>query len=154
MKEDHLINVFNETSLRAPKSIIKEVVRQTLTLLAGKASYAINVIFVDNRLMSQLNQRYKKRKGPTDVLAFSFINHDRNFVEPPSRFVPLGDIFVSLEEAQKQKERSLKRTLAILVIHGVLHLLGYSHQNYSKKKLMESRANYILNRLVKLKIID
>jgi probable rRNA maturation factor len=104
---------------------VKRLVRRVLT--QEKVDCELAVIFVDDSMMSDLNCKYKKRKGTTDVLAFRM--QDGEDAEYAGE--TLGDIFVSLDRAEEQALRlnhSLRRELFILVLHGLLHLLGYEHK--------------------------
>jgi len=109
---------------------VKRLVRRVLT--QEKVDCELAVIFVDDKMMSELNQKYKNRKGPTDVLAFSMQDgEDAQYAGNT-----LGDIFVSVNRAEEQAERmehSFRKELVILVLHGLLHLLGYDHRAISRR---------------------
>lgn len=83
------------------------------------------VLFCDDRTIELLNSRFRKKHEPTDVL--SFPDHQRL----PEGRIHLGDVAISLETAQRQAEEAghnLERELAILLIHGILHICGYDHE--------------------------
>ncbi|HOM98662.1 MAG TPA: rRNA maturation RNase YbeY [Acidobacteriota bacterium] len=80
------------------------------------------VILVGDRKIAELNRRFRHRSGPTDVLSFPTSEEDRR-VDPY-----LGDIFISVETADRQKTSALEDELCLLILHGVLHLLGYDHE--------------------------
>jgi probable rRNA maturation factor len=104
---------------------VKRLVRRVLT--QEKVDCELAVIFVDDRMMSELNRKYKKRKGATDVLAFPMQDGE----DAAYAGETLGDIFVSVDRAEEQAARmnhSLRKELSILVLHGLLHLLGYDHE--------------------------
>ncbi|AYJ01136.1 rRNA maturation RNase YbeY [Candidatus Phytoplasma ziziphi] len=78
----------------------------------------INVIFINNNKMQEMNFYYRQKNYPTDVLTFPNTNYDDY----------LGDIFISLTKVFEQAQKighSLEREVAFLVIHGYLHLKGY-----------------------------
>ena len=84
----------------------------------------ITLAFVDNRTIKRLNEKYLKKKAPTDVLSFPI-----NEKGSDDKFY-LGDIVISVPYAFKQslpKEHGLEKELKILTIHGFLHLLGFEH---------------------------
>ncbi|MEO0079519.1 MAG: rRNA maturation RNase YbeY [candidate division WOR-3 bacterium] len=86
----------------------------------------VNVIFVDNRQIQELNRRFLKRNRPTDVLAFP-LNHSC----PESGMVLLGEVYVSREQARLQaRENGVRysQELRMLVLHGLLHLAGLGHR--------------------------
>lgn len=104
---------------------VKQVARRVLT--REKVDCELAVIFVDDATMSSLNYKYTKREGPTDVLAFSM----REGKDSEYAGDTLGDIFVSLDRAREQAKQlghGFKRELLTLVVHGLLHLLGYDHK--------------------------
>ena len=92
----------------------------------GLQDKELSVVLVDDSQIAELNQRYRLISGPTDVLAFPLQEGD------DAEFTGgmLGDIVISLETAGRQAEQaqhSLERELHILLIHGLLHLIGYDH---------------------------
>jgi probable rRNA maturation factor len=98
-------------------------------------SRGVGVRLIDDREMTRLNQTYRKKKGTTDVLSFPF---EQEFPgaslnqKPKGTSAPyLGDIAISPKVARryaKQFGRSFPDELRILILHGVLHLLGYDHE--------------------------
>jgi probable rRNA maturation factor len=86
--------------------------------LSGSAS----VVLVSDATMRRLNRRFAGKDRPTDVLSFP---------AGPSEGEPgpyLGDVFISVETADRQRPGPLARELQTLALHGVLHLLGYDHE--------------------------
>ncbi|NVM24438.1 MAG: rRNA maturation RNase YbeY [Desulfobacterales bacterium] len=87
----------------------------------------LSLLFTDDKHITELNHRFLKREGPTNVLAFPTRDNDHPGPETPM----LGDIVISLDAAMRDAKRggeSLNRTIDRLLIHGLLHLLGYDHQ--------------------------
>jgi probable rRNA maturation factor len=92
----------------------------------GKSGFALSVAFVGLNEMREINQRYLERNYPTDVLSFSYRE------ELPDGDPLLGEILVSPEAAQKNAQSngvSLDREIKRLLIHGILHLSGYNHED-------------------------
>jgi probable rRNA maturation factor len=84
-----------------------------------KAKGKINLVLINDRQIRKLNKRYRKKDKPTDVLSFE-MGEDGI----------IGDIAISTETTQRNAKRygvTYKRELKRLVVHGVLHLLGYDH---------------------------
>ena len=84
----------------------------------------LTVVFLNDRQMQSYNKQYRNRDYPTDVLAFA-VNE-----RVEDRFY-LGDILISMQTTAKQagqKGHSVKTELQILLMHGILHLLGYDHE--------------------------
>ncbi len=85
----------------------------------------VAVLLCDDRTIALLNHRFRGKDKPTDVLSFP----SQELL--PDGTVHLGDLAISLETATRQAERaghSVERELAILLIHGLLHLCGYDHE--------------------------
>ena len=98
----------------------------------------ITVCLVSDAAMARLNQNFRGRKGPTDVLSFPTVARQkaarlrrRARVGHSSRHDYLGDIAISPATARRyaeKQERPLSSELRVLILHGVLHLLGYDHE--------------------------
>ena len=101
-------------------------------------------MLVDDEQMSSLNWEYRKRREPTNVLAFSMRNGDFGEISPEL----LGDVIISLPTAQRQAEEagiSLDAMISRLLVHGILHLVGFDHDQgeYSARE-MEQRSAELL----------
>ncbi|GAI17313.1 unnamed protein product, partial [marine sediment metagenome] len=97
---------------------------------------------------------YLGRDEPTDVLAFSAIEEIGTdfppFVMPPDGVLHLSEVIISYPQAVTQAEEhqhSIKKEIAILIIHGILHLLGYEHDKPELKRLMSAREDEILSHI-------
>jgi probable rRNA maturation factor len=98
----------------------------------------LSVCFVSNREMARLNQSFRGKRGPTDVLSFPAGNGVRqrsgkaeNHTSEEQSPSYLGDIAIAPQVAQRNARLSGRATfteLRILILHGVLHLLGYDHE--------------------------
>jgi probable rRNA maturation factor len=87
----------------------------------------LSLLFTDDNVIEELNRRYLKREGPTNVLAFPMTDPE----QPKLETTMLGDIVISLDAALRDAQawgESLERTVDRLLIHGLLHLLGYEHE--------------------------
>lgn len=99
---------------------------------------------MDDEEIRNMNKLYLKRDNPTNVLAFSMIEGEFGTINPDI----LGDIVISVQTALRDAEASgmsLYDEIDFLVIHGILHLLGYNHEYTSEeeKKRMESKEREI-----------
>ena len=91
----------------------------------------VTIAFVDDDSMTELNKRFRGRKKTTDVLTFPA---DDSYNEPSASGRPLGDIVISVDQARRQaadEKHSLATEIRYLVVHGVLHALGYDHETDS-----------------------
>ena len=103
----------------------------------------VSVLITDNEEIHGLNLEYREKDAPTDVLSFPMFDEDGCLDEDE-----LGDIVISLERAKAQAEEynhSLKREVAFLAAHSMLHLLGYDHENGEQE--MYKKQDEILNEL-------
>jgi pyridoxine 5-phosphate synthase len=97
----------------------------------------VSIVFMDDPAMTAYNQQYRSKPGPTNVLSFPAAHNqdERDETQPflPIEFAAdeLGDILISVETAQKEAQEkgvSLHQRLTELLIHGLLHLIGYDHE--------------------------
>lgn len=119
--------------------------------LKGKTSVDISVI--GDRKMRSLNREFRGQDKTTDVLSFSFeVNKDKGFVNPPDPdYLNLGDVIISYPQllSRAAKENMLVDDMAfLLVVHGILHLLGYDHEIPSEAFQMEKLEDSILKELM------
>jgi len=97
----------------------------------------VSILFTDDTHISQLNKRYRGKDGPTNVLAFPMSEPG----SPEDNLGMLGDIVISLDRAMEESEgsgESLEETVYRLLIHGLLHLLGFDHERSSEEELRMS----------------
>lgn len=96
--------------------------------------HEISILFVGDQGIRDLNRQFRGMDRPTDVLSFPQLSEDEP--EPPGAHV-LGDVAISLETARNQSKDhglSLEEELTLLLIHGILHLLGYDHEISSQEE--------------------
>ncbi|GAB4237305.1 MAG: rRNA maturation RNase YbeY [Acidobacteriota bacterium] len=86
-------------------------------------SRAATIVLVSDRRMAELNRRFRGCPGTTDVLAFPAA---RDPWEEDGGY--LGDVVISVDQADRQRGASLEEEIGVLALHGVLHLLGYDHE--------------------------
>ncbi|MEW6096190.1 MAG: rRNA maturation RNase YbeY [bacterium] len=112
---------------------VKQVVKETLShegILDGEVS----VVLGDDELLKRLNNEYRGIDSPTDILAFGW-GQTLNVECSPTFHIQgltpiLGEVIISIDAALRQAEEykhSFEKELTILLIHGVLHILGYDH---------------------------
>ena len=122
---------------------IETKVRKILNALACPES-ELSVVLVDDKQMSSLNWQYRGRRGPTNVLAFAMREGDFGEISPEL----LGDVIISLPTAQRQAEESgisLDAMISRLLVHGILHLLGFDHeQSEDSSREMEQQSTELL----------
>jgi probable rRNA maturation factor len=134
------------------KRSVKLTINKSLLLRAAQVALQtenvtsdISVIVGDDTLLKKLNLKYRKKNSTTDVLSFPIEELD-----PDAKSIYRGDVIISLPRAQEQATRgghSLADELQLLVVHGILHLLGYDHMNRVDKKKMQAAQDKILSQL-------
>ena len=130
------------------RSRIGALVRSLIEPELRRADYRVSLHLVSDETIRALNQEHRGKDAHTDVLSFPL--HDPNgmrFVLPPGEPVNLGDVVVSYPRAVDQASQfghSVDRELGYLVAHGVLHLLGYDHEEDAERRVMRRREEEAL----------
>jgi len=118
-------------------------IRRWAAVAAGPAGGELTVRFVDEAESAALNETYRRKSGPTNVLAFPVDD-----VPPlPDEPTPLGDLVICVPVVEREAAEQGKTViahLAHLVVHGTLHLLGYDHEEEAAARVMEDREREIL----------
>ena len=102
-----------------------------------------SVVVVDDATMEVLNHTYRGVSGPTDVLAFPMTEGRFGRLSPDL----LGDVVISAETAERQARetgRGLRDELAHLLVHGILHLIGYDHGTTRERQRMWRKQRAVL----------
>ncbi len=112
----------------------------------GVAPAELGVLVTDDETVRRLNREYAGEDAPTDVLSFS-LREGEEFASPPGEPAPLGEVIISWPTADRQAaERGapIQDELAHVLVHGVLHLLGYDHAQPEEERRMRSREEQLL----------
>jgi len=128
------------------------------TLRHEGASDGVTLVITDDEGIQALNRNFLGKDAPTDVLAFSAQEEAGDFVSAPEMSGYLGDVIVSYPRAAAHCSRSstlqaqeqghaVEQELNLLIVHGVLHLLGYDHAAEAEKAIMWARQEAILQKL-------
>ena len=97
------------------------------------SGYELSVLLLDNKGIRAVNKKYLNRNRPTNVISFSLTEGEFGNINPHV----LGDVVISVEKALEQAETrgtSLEEKLTFLLIHGVLHLVGYDHEKKGSER--------------------
>jgi len=137
------------------------VIDQALEVGGISGPVEVSLLIVDDDTIWDLNRQYRGIDAPTDVLAFSL--QETRLPEPgetvpavpafpaaPDGITRLGEVIVSFPRAVEQANamgHSTRREVAILVIHGVLHLLGYDHEQLDDERIMHELEREALRRV-------
>ena len=109
----------------------------------GKAISAVNIIFCSDEYLYQMNMDYLQHDTYTDVITFPYSSHEDDFIE--------GDIFISVERTAENAKKfgvSAELELNRVIIHGILHLIGYDDKTADKKKIMTAKEDEYLAKLL------
>ena len=108
---------------------IAEFVRKVLIVLRVDDDInEVSIAIVDDDAMRTLNRQFRKKNKTTDVLTFPA---DASDADPQAHGRPLGDIVISIDQARRQaadQRHSLATEVRYLILHGILHALGYDHE--------------------------
>lgn len=139
------------------KAFIRRVIRTALAMQGVDFPCEINVLMTSDAGIHQINRDMRQVDRPTDVLSFPEFEltagelPDVEDADPGTGLVPLGDMVISVERVAAQAREyghSNRRELAYLVVHSVLHLLGYDHLDEGVMKAqMREREEVIMGEL-------
>ncbi|MDO8491548.1 MAG: rRNA maturation RNase YbeY [Dehalococcoidia bacterium] len=143
------------------RSVTKKWLRQVVTavLEAEKIeNVELSLLIADDETVHRLNRTYRGMDKTTDVLSFALGEGLQTFafVMPPDQPRQLGEVIISYPQTKRQASEQghpVKRELALLVVHGVLHLLSYDHETDADAALMRPKEAALLSRLESLKVL-
>lgn len=140
------IGIFNKTEEKIDKSFVRKVVKHTLKKMEAEKS-EVNIIFVGLEEIHEINKTYRNVDRPTDVISFALEDTDDVTVYEER---VLGDIYICLDKVHEQAKEyghTEIREMAFLIVHGLLHLLGYDHMIKEEEKIMFGLQEEILNEM-------
>lgn len=158
MYKTHHIPVTADVPVAAAEetiALIRRTIRTALREEGVAVPCEVDVLLTDDRGIHTINREMRNVDRPTDVLSFPMFCYtpgqppaDTDDADPATGLTPLGDMVISLERAEAQAAEyghSRRRELSYLVVHSVLHLLGYDHLDEGPQKArMRSREEAIL----------
>jgi len=146
---DHLTNIAIQVAPRFRAEVdegsLRRLAAEVLSQEEAKGETELSLIITDDEAIRELNRRFRGVDAPTDVLAFG-TGTEEHFVSAPERPPYLGDVVISYQRALAQAEElghAVAEELKLLVIHGILHLLGYDHQEEDAARKMREREERI-----------
>lgn len=135
---------------------LEDVMAKVLSMEEAPDSIEVGLLITSQEEIERLNKTYLGEDHPTDVLSFAmgagetaFASEvkDASFVLPSDGKLHLGEVIISFPQAEiqaKEHDHSVKRELCVLITHGLLHLLGYDHDEPEREKEMHAREAEIL----------
>ena len=152
MKEQIGIHVKEEFRGMVDQGWVRKIAQTVLKAEGTAPPYEVSLVFTDSETVQQLNRDYRGVDEPTDVLAFCMLPQkevDSSFALPPDGVTRLGEVIISYPQAAEQaKEQghATEKELALLIIHGILHLLGYDHEEPEEESKMKEREKVLLEK--------
>lgn len=132
-----------------PFAVINQQVSPLLNKVLGlKKSIVVNVVFLSADKAQKLNRQLRRRQYVPDVLSLNFTTYQELKAKSPLPF--LGELYLCWSQIKKQAKINGKKAdqeLAWVLIHGLLHLLGYDHEKEVDGKIMRSLEQKILTQL-------
>lgn len=149
------VNIINrQKAVKIPtkmRMLVRRACIATLEFEKVEGPSEIEVSFVDDNEIKELNTKFRNIESSTDVLSFPLGENGVYDINPETGAKMIGDVVISLEHAVAQAEQfghSLEREVAYLTVHSVLHLLGYDHVNGGIEKVrMREREETVLGEL-------
>ncbi|MCR5083598.1 MAG: rRNA maturation RNase YbeY [Parasporobacterium sp.] len=146
------------------EELIEKVIDSALEAEGCPYEAEVSVTITDNASIQEINKLQRNIDSPTDVLSFPFLEYEIpgnfDFLEdddlvsayfnPDSGELTLGDIVISYEKVLSQAEEyghEIKRELAFLVAHSMMHLFGYDHETEEEAKEMFAKQEAVLSKL-------
>ena len=126
--------------------VLERCVQETLTSRRLRIARVVALRVTDTRTVRQLNRRFRGEDAATDVLSF---NTDFDGLRRPDGSAELGEIVIALPVAArgaKERNVSVEHELALLAVHGTLHLLGFDHETPSEDARMKQLERVALRR--------
>ncbi|MCC6805089.1 MAG: rRNA maturation RNase YbeY [Anaerolineae bacterium] len=129
-----MIDIVNDADYQVNEALLQEAARIVLSRHEGNSESDITIAFTDDEMIAGLNYQYRGVDAPTDVLSFPM-----NAAATDDGNPYLGDLVIAYPYASAQAEQeghALDHSLALLVVHGTLHLLGYDHDTPERRAQM------------------
>ncbi|UWI83380.1 rRNA maturation RNase YbeY [Wolbachia endosymbiont of Howardula sp.] len=144
MLEVNIINAKWYSILKSPKKFISQIMNiamQELRIIQYQCN--ISIALADDQFLRALNFKFRGNDNPTNVLSFPH--------QTLSHKCDLGDIAISIDTIQKESSKffiPIIYHIEHMLLHGLLHLLGYSHEQEDKAEIMKNLENQILTLLM------
>lgn len=153
------INVLVEDGIEVElnSAWMQNIIEVVLTTENMPPNVEISLVITGQERIQELNRTYRGKDQPTDVLSFAMAEEKVEeepvaFIGPPDGLIHLGEVIISYPQAQLQateSQHSLKKEMAALIVHGILHILGYDHEKEEMEPAMKAKESQILEDLAK-----
>jgi probable rRNA maturation factor len=145
------LNVYKRTRARLPlgQKGLSKIISRVARILGKETNFEITILLVGDKEIRSLNKKFRHKDKVTDVLSFSQ-REGAQLILPRQEGNYLGDIVICYAQAKRQAKiygQSLTKEFTLLLIHGFLHLLGYSDERKKDYQKMEKIQNKIFNKI-------
>ena len=135
---------------RLPVAELRRVARHVLDAEEVAPAVEVEVVLADAGTVQDLNRLYRGKDEPTDVLSFAAGEAEELFIASPDEAPSLGEVIVCLPVAEAQAataRRAVAGEVAHLLVHGLLHIMGYDHEDAADAPAMQAREDALLGEL-------
>ena len=136
-----------QRAFKISSELIEQAVESVMNELFQNKKHELSIVFIGENRMAEINQKHLNHKGPTDVLTFNY----------PDESPPKSEILICPSVAcqhAKSHKVSLGCELTRYIIHGILHIQGYSDLTSKERSVMKQKENRTLNKISKLMPLD
>lgn len=134
---------------------LRSIVLEVLETEDVEPPVETGLVISNNETVQYLNQTYRNKNEPTDVLSFPMLYQSSqqdisSFIAPPDGIRHLGEVIISYPKAVQQaedQEHEIKHELILLIVHGVLHLLGYDHERLEEEQQMRAKERHVIEKI-------
>ncbi len=140
-----LVSIVEPFASSVTEARLESVARRVLEA-EGVGAAELSVTVTDDETVRSLNREYAGEDAVTDVLSFSQ-REGEEFAAPPGEVSPLGEVIIAYPQAARQageRGKSQEAEVARLLIHGILHLLGYDHAQPEEERRMRAREEELV----------
>ena len=137
--------IINQELAAIPDQLSQKVIRKIEStineVVLNVPNGTIAISFVSDEEIRRVNRIYRKKDQVTDVLSFSYLDNEVKTEE-------IGEIIISLEQAKRQQSEGLEYELVDLIVHGILHILGYDHEKAGDSKIMFPLQDLVVSHII------
>ncbi len=125
----------------------KNTIHKLISLLSNDLKFSVGnleISFVDSAEIKEVNNKYLKHNYSTDIITFNY-SSKRDIID--------GEIIISLDDSKNNSKRyhsTIKQEIFRVIIHGILHLIGYNDINKKERRIMKSKENYYVRKYINL----
>ncbi len=128
---------------------VEQIARKVLESEGVDAECELSVVITDDETVQDLNRRYRDRDEATDVLSFGLgLDTGADFATPPGTRRQLGEVVISFPTARRQADEAgheVPDEVLHLLTHGILHILGYDHEQPDEAEAMRKKEESVLH---------